>query len=74
MALESRGFEPGFEHKQSFGFPLAVGFPDFFISPRYCSMSAKGYPHTGPRMRVVGLRGGIYFTHLEVVRVVRLAA
>ena len=31
-------------------------------------------PHTGPHMRVAGLRGGRYFTHFEVVRVMRLAA
>ena len=31
-------------------------------------------PPTEPGMRVAGLRGGIYFTHFKVVRVVRLAA
>ena len=31
-------------------------------------------PHTEPRMRVAGLRGGGYFTHFKVVRVVILAA
>ena len=31
-------------------------------------------PHTGPRMRIAGLRGGRYFTFFEVVGVMTLAA
>ena len=42
---------------------------------RYSSFAvAQGLPHTGPRMRVAALLVGRYFTHFEVVRVVRLAA
>ena len=31
-------------------------------------------PHTGPLTRVAGLRGGRYFNHFEVVRVIKFAA
>ena len=34
----------------------------------------KRLPHTGSRMQVAGLRGDSYFTHFEVVRMMRLAA
>ena len=38
------------------------------------SHRTKRLPHTGSRMRVAGLRGDSYFTHFEVVRMMRFAA
>ena len=46
----------------------------FYIKLYGTSVPFLGLPPTGPRMRVAGLRGGRYFTHFEVARVVILAA